>query len=72
MINKQSKGRIRKRFANKTKHTVWHESDNQGGFFIFAGIKGTDIKTYAGSARSRDTLDYNMRKAKKNFCITVN
>ena len=72
MINEQRRGRpIRKRLANKPTHTVWAESDKKGGFILFAGIKGTDVKTYAGSATSRATLDYNMRKAKMKFGLPV-
>ena len=46
-------------------------SNKQGGFILFAGIKGTDIKTYAGSATSRATLDYNMGKAKMKFGLPL-
>ncbi len=72
MINEQRRGRpTRKRLNNEPTHTVWAESDNQGGFLIFAGIQGTDVKTYAGSARSRDSLDYNIRKAKMRFGLPI-
>ena len=72
MINEQRRGKVRKRLANKPKHTVWYESDKEGGFLIFAGVPGTDVKTYAGSASSRDTLDYNIRKAKLKFGLPIN
>jgi soluble lytic murein transglycosylase-like protein len=72
MINEQRKGRpFRKRLANKPQHSVWFESDKKGGFLIFAGVKGTEIKTYAGSATSRSTLDYNIRKAKSRFGLPI-
>lgn len=72
MINEQRRGRpIRKRLAAKPEHSIWAESNKQGGFILFAGIKGTDIKTYAGSATSRATLDYNMRKAKMKFGLPL-
>ena len=72
MINEQRRGRpIRKRLVNNSSHTVWAERDKKGGFILFAGIKGTDIKTYAGSATSRDTLDYNIRKAKMRFGLYI-
>jgi len=72
MINEKRLGRpIRKRLDNKPTHTVWAESNKKGGFILFAGIKGTDVKTYAGSATSRATLDYNMRKAKMKFGLPI-
>jgi hypothetical protein len=40
-------------------------------YVIYCGIKGTDIKTYAGSAMTRTTLDYNLRKAKMKFGLPV-
>lgn len=70
MITEQRR-KLRKRLQNKPQYTVWHESNNQGGFIIFAGIRGTDVKTYAGSATSRATLDYNMRKARNKFKLSV-
>ena len=72
MIKEQRNGRVRKRLVSKEKHTVWYESDKKGGFIIFAGIKGTDIQTYAGSATSRDALEYKIRMAKRNFGLPVN
>jgi hypothetical protein len=73
MINEKRKGSkfLRKRLANKPQYSVWFESDKKGGFIIFAGVKGTDVRTYAGSATCRATLDYNMRKAKTKFNLPV-
>ena len=72
MINEQRRGRpFRKRLANKPQYSVWFESDKKGGFLIFAGVKGTDVRTYAGSATCRATLDYNMRKAKTRFNLPL-
>ena len=59
--------RQRRRVTDKPSHSVWAESNNHGGFIIYCGIKGTDSKTVAGAASSRDTLDYNIRKAKYKF-----
>lgn len=67
----ETRNKFRKRLQNKPSYTVWYESNNKGGFIIFAGVKGTDIKTYAGSATSRATLDYNMRKARSKFQLSV-
>jgi hypothetical protein len=61
----------RRREANKSKHSVWYEADKRGGYIIYAGVKGTDIMTYAGSAMSKETLDYNIRKAQLRFRVTV-
>ena len=64
-----------RRFARKDDSkqcSVWAEANKRGGYTIYAGIKGTDVKTYAGSAMSRATLDYNLRKAKIKFNISVN
>ena len=47
--------------------SVWAEANKRGGYTIYAGIKGTDVKTYAGGATSRATLDYNIRKAEVKF-----
>ena len=72
MINEQRSRPGRSRLAKKApSHAVWAESDKKGGFLIFAGVKGTEIKTYVGSARSRSTLDYNLRKAKTKFGLPV-
>ena len=73
MINEQRSRTRSKRFNrdNAPSHSVWAEGDKKGGFLIFAGVKGTDIKTYVGSARSRSTLDYNLRKAKTRFGIPL-
>ena len=63
--------RQRRRVTDKPKHSVWAESNKKGGFIIYCGIKGTDAKTVAGAAASRDTLDYNIRKAKYRFGLKL-
>ena len=51
---------------------VWSEPKKGGkGYVIYAGKPGTDMKTYAGSAVSIATLEYNMRKAKVKFGIPI-
>lgn len=61
----------RRREANKPKHSVWYEADVRGGYIIYAGVRGTDIKTYAGRAMSQETLGYNIRKAQTKFRVSV-
>ena len=62
-----SVNRVRKR-ANKTSNiTIWSEAKDHGGYIIYHGIRGTDTKTIVGGAASRDSLDYNMRKAKHRY-----
>ena len=65
--------RMKRRMAKSgaPTHSIWAESNKQGGFIIYAGVKGTDIKTYAGSATSQATLDYNLRKARVKFSLPV-
>ena len=51
---------------------VWSEPKKGGkGYVIYAGKPGTDMKTYAGSAVSIATLEYNMRKAKIKFGLPI-
>lgn len=71
--NRSATTRTKRRWVRRTEptHTVWAESNKRGGYIIYAGIKGTDVKTYAGSAGSQATLDYNMRKAKTKFNLPV-
>ena len=71
--NRSNTTRPNRRWVKRSEptHTVWAESNKRGGFIIYAGIKGTDVKTYAGSATSQATLDYNMRKAKTKFNLPV-
>ncbi len=52
-------------------HTVWSEPSPKGGYIIYAGIRGTDVKTYAGMAMSPTTLEYGIRKAKVKFNLPV-
>ncbi len=61
----------RSRELDKPAHSVWHEADRRGGFIIYAGVRGTGIRTYAGSATSSATLEYNMRKAKTKFGLSL-
>ena len=70
MINAQ-RNSSRKRFQNRSQHTVWAEPNKRGGYIIYAGIRGTESKTIAGGATCRDTLDYNIRKAKTKFGIKI-
>lgn len=63
--------RQRRRATDKPQHSVWAEPNKKGGFIIYCGIKGTDAKTVAGAAASRDTLDYNIRKAKHRFGLKL-
>lgn len=61
----------RRRVTDKPPHSIWAESNKNGGFIIFCGVKGTDAKTIVGAASSRDTLDYNIRKAKYKFGLKL-
>ena len=56
---------------SRGEHTVWSEPSPKGGYIIYAGIRGTDVKTYAGSAMTRSTLEYGIRKAKVKFNLPV-
>jgi hypothetical protein len=67
MINVNS----RRRANIKNKNTVWAEPNKKGGFIIYFGQRGTDVKTRVGSAQSRSTLEYNIRKAKVKNNIKV-
>lgn len=69
MIN--TTGKQRRRVTDKPKHTVWAESNKKGGYIIYCGIRGTDAKTIAGGATSRDTLEYNLRKAQYKFGLKL-
>ena len=62
---------IRKRTNKEKEVFVWHEPDKKGGYLIYAGIPNSDVKTYAGSAMSKETLDYNIRKAKRKFQVKL-
>ena len=71
MINTNSPRRERRRITDQPKHTVWAENNKKGGYIIYCGIRGTDAKTIVGGATSRDTLDYNMRKAKHKMGLKL-
>lgn len=58
---------VRKRKVNRNNHTVWADSKKNGGYIIYAGVKGTESVTIAGGASSYSTLEYNIRKAKFKF-----
>ena len=71
---RQPSARVQRLSAERRNKSVqvWSEPKKGGkGYVIYAGIPGTDQKTYAGSAMSRTTLDYNMRKAKIKFGLSV-
>ncbi len=63
--------RTRKRATAKQSHQVWAEANKKGGYIIYCGVKGTDAKTIAGGATSRETLDYNLRKARHKFGLSI-
>ena len=63
--------RTRKRATAKQTHQVWAEVNKKGGYIIYCGVKGTDAKTIAGGATSRETLDYNLRKARHKFGLSI-
>lgn len=71
MINpKADSSKPRRSFITKPKNNtkVWAELNSRtGGYRIFFGIPDSDVKTYAGGATSRATLDYNIRKAEVKF-----
>ena len=47
---------------------VWAEKKKGGrGYVIYAGVYGTDIKTYAGSANTQNTLDYRLSIAQSKY-----
>ena len=71
MINTNTSRRQRRRITDQPKHSVWAEPNKKGGYIIYCGIKGTDAKTIAGGASSRDTLDYNLRKAQNKFVLKI-
>ena len=66
--NRTKTTRSKRRFVKRDepKHSVWAEQNKRGGYTIYAGIKGT-----AGTAMSRATLDYNLRKARSRFNLSV-
>ena len=71
---RQPSARVQRMREERRKKTiqVWSEPKKGGkGYVIYAGVPGTDQKTYAGSAMSRATLDYNMRKAKVKFGLSI-
>lgn len=71
MINTSSSRMQRRRISEKKEYSVWSESNKRGGYIIFCGIRGTDSKTIVGAANSRETLEYNIRKAKVKMGIKI-
>ena len=62
---------IVKRNDNSSRRVdVWAEEKKNGkGYVIYAGVIGTDMKTYAGSATSKHTLDYRLRLAQNKYLM---
>jgi hypothetical protein len=56
--------KVRKRASQTNNISVWAEANKKGGFIIYMGIKGTDAKSIVGAAAYKETLEYNLRKAK--------
>ena len=71
MINpKADSPKPRRSFITKSKNNckVWAELNKRtGGYRLFFGIPGTDVKTYAGSSTSRATLQMNIARAEVKF-----
>lgn len=63
--------KTRRRITDKPTHSVWAEESKKGGYIIFCGIKGTEAKTIAGGASNSETLEYNLRKARRKFGLKV-
>ena len=59
--------RVRKRASATSNISIWAEVNKKGGYIIYHGVKGTDTRTIVGGAASRDSLEYNMRKAKHKY-----
>jgi len=59
--------KVRRRITDKPSTLIWSEANKNGGYTIFHGMKGTDTKTIVGGAASRESLEYNMRKAKHKY-----
>jgi len=59
--------RVRKRASATSNITIWAEVNKKGGYIIYHGMRGTDTKTIVGGAASRESLEYNMRKAKHKY-----
>jgi len=71
MINpKADSPKPRRSFIRKTENKckVWAElNPRSGSYKIFYGIPGTDVKTFAGAAQSRNTLQMNIARAEVKF-----
>jgi hypothetical protein len=63
--------KTRRRITDKPAHSVWAEQSKKGGWIIYCGIKGTEQRTIAGGAANRETLDYNLRKARNKFGLKI-
>tara|TARA_Y200000002_G_scaffold382608_1_gene400300 strand:- start:178 stop:384 length:207 start_codon:yes stop_codon:yes gene_type:complete len=63
--------RTRRRLSSTPSHQVWAEANKKGGYIIYCGIKGTEKKTIAGGAANLESLDYNLRKARHKFGLSI-
>lgn len=63
--------RTRSRNKAAEKFSVWAEPNKKGGHVIYVGVRGTDVKTFAGLSLSRDSLEYKMRQARVKFNLPV-
>lgn len=59
--------KVRKRASQQSKVSIWAESNKKGGYVIYMGIRGTDAKSIVGAASYKETLEYNLRKAKHKY-----
>ena len=67
MINANTSRKQRRRITDKSSISIWAEVNKKGGYIIYHGMRGTDTKTIVGGAASRESLEYNMRKAKHKY-----
>lgn len=63
--------RQRRRVTEAVNYSVWAEPTGDGRFVIYCGISGTEKKTIAGAANSRESLEYNIRKVKHKFGVKL-
>lgn len=67
MITESRSNVSRRRFTDKPSHSVWAEPRKGGGFDIFLGVKGTEIKQRVSGAASSSTLKDNLERAKYRY-----
>ena len=75
MITPERSNITRRREVDRASRAVqvWAEQKPRGGgWIIYAGIRGTDSKTIAGAAASRDSLEDNLGRARRKFMIKEN